>query len=416
MTIRSRLVILRPLGSFISWLTCIVSAHVAFAASFGEDVAFLQEHIGDVIVLEGNGGVAKIAIVPSLQGRVMTSSVDGDEGMSFGWINRELIRSRKLQQHINAYGGEDRFWLGPEGGQFSIFFLPGAAFDLDNWQTPAPIDTEPYELVKKTTDAAQFRHEMKLRNYSNATFELGVDREVRLLSLAETQQALGVSSLAGARVVAFESVNRITNIGSRIWSKETGLLSIWILGMFNPSPATTVVVPIRAGSESELGPRVNANYFGSIPESRLRADDNVVFFSGDGEFRGKIGIGPRRCRPVLGSYDSSQKVLTIVQFTLPDGATDYVNSAWEIQDHPYDGDVANSYNDGPPAPGAKPLGPFYELESSSPAAELAHGEATKHVHRTVHVMSRDADLLNRISVATLGVTLERVSTALPLGR
>jgi hypothetical protein len=24
--------------------------------------------------------------------------------------------------HINVFGGEDRFWLGPEGGQFSIFF------------------------------------------------------------------------------------------------------------------------------------------------------------------------------------------------------------------------------------------------------------------------------------------------------
>jgi hypothetical protein len=225
-----------------------------------------------------------------------------------------------------------------------------------------------------------------------------------------------VSSLAGARVVAFESVNRITNTGRRTWRKETGLLSIWILGMFNPSPTTTVVVPILAGSESELGPRVNADYFGEIPESRLRADENVVFFSGDGKYRGKIGVGPRRCLPVLGSYDSEQKVLTIVQFTLPDGAADYVNSAWEIQDHPYDGDVANSYNDGPPEPGAKPLGPFYELESSSPAAELANGQATQHVHRTIHIMSGQADLLDRISVATLGVPLEQISTALSPGR
>jgi hypothetical protein len=403
----------RGMCMFLVALTFAVSAEVAFAASFGEDVAFLKEHVGDVIVLRTNARHARVAIVPSMQGRVMTSSVDGDDGMSFGWINRELIRSGKLQKHINAFGGEDRFWLGPEGGQFSIFFQPGAAFDLNNWQTPAPIDTEAYEVVGKTDSTVHFRHEMTLQNYSGATFDLRVDREIRLLSAADTQQALGVS--AGPRAVAFESVNRITNTGQRTWSKETGLLSIWILGMLNPSPMTTVVVPIRTGSDSELGPRVNADYFGSIPKSRLRADDNVVFFSGDGKHRGKIGIGRRRCRPVLGSYDAEQKSLTIVQFTLPDGATDYVNSAWKIQDNPYDGDVANSYNDGPPAPGAEPLGPFYELESSSPAAELASGQSIKHIHRTVHVMGT-ADLLDRISTATLGVSLERISTALPVGR
>jgi hypothetical protein len=36
----------------------------------------------------------------------------------FGWINRKLIASRKIQPHINVFGGEDRFWIGPEGGQF----------------------------------------------------------------------------------------------------------------------------------------------------------------------------------------------------------------------------------------------------------------------------------------------------------
>ncbi len=55
-------------------------------------------------------------------------------------------------------------------------------------------------------------------------------------------------------------------------------------------------------------------------------------------------------------------VLTLVHLTVPEGATDYVNSMWEIQEKPFAGDVVNSYNDGPASPGAKPLGPFYELE------------------------------------------------------
>jgi len=170
-------------------------------------------------------------------------------------------------------------------------------------------------------------------------------------------------------------VNRITNAGQDAWKKESGLLSIWILGMFNPSPRTTIVVPIKPGSESDLGPRVNADYFGRVPPERLVAKENVIFFRGDGQYRSKIGINPRRAKPVLGSYDAANRVLTVVQFTIPAGATDYVNSMWEIQKEPYAGDAANSYNDGPPAPGAKPLGPFYELESSSPAIALAPGQS-----------------------------------------
>ena len=50
--------------------------------------------------------------------------------------------------------------------------------------------------------------------------------------------------------MAYDSDNRITNAGQDAWKKETGLFSVWILGMFNPSPSTTVVVPIKAGPKS----------------------------------------------------------------------------------------------------------------------------------------------------------------------
>jgi hypothetical protein len=110
--------------------------------NFGQDVAFLQKH-ADAIVLADPTGQAKVAVVPAYQGRVMTSSADGDKGFSFGWINYELIAAGKPQPHITPYGGEDRFWMGPEGGQFAIFFAKGKKFVFDDWQTPAIIDTEP---------------------------------------------------------------------------------------------------------------------------------------------------------------------------------------------------------------------------------------------------------------------------------
>jgi hypothetical protein len=394
--------------AFISIM--ISPMHSASAASFGEDVAFLKKHT-DVIVLRDEAGTAQVAVAPAWQGRVMTSTAGGESGAGFGWINRELIASGKLQPHINVFGGEDRFWLGPEGGQFSIFFAPGKKFELGDWFTPAALDTMPYPVVSKSSDKATFAAKFALTNYSGTRFDVQVNREVRLMPAASAWEKLGVKPAAGVSVVAYETDNQITNAGDKPWQKETGLLSIWILGMFNPAPATTVVVPIKSGTESDLGVEVTSDYFGSVPPERLVVKDHTVFFSGDGKFRSKIGVNPKRSKGVMGSYDAGNSVLTIVQFTQPEGVTDYVNSQWKLQDHPYAGDVSNSYNDGPPAPGEKPLGPFYELESSSPAAALAPGKSLTHIHRTIHLSGAPAEL-EPVAKAVLGVSLETIKSAL----
>ena len=381
------------------------------AWTFADDVAFLRTHT-EILVLADERGEAQVAIAPAWQGRVMTSTAAGGAGSSYGWIHRAFIAAGAVDPHINVFGGEDRFWLGPEGGQFSIFFAKGAPFDLEHWFTPRPIDTEPFEVVRSTRDAAQFRHAFALTNYAGTALSVRVDRTVRLLAAAQAWKALGVPAASGISMVAFESVNAITNAGRTPWTADTGLLSIWILGMFNPSPATTIVVPITPGPESRLGKAVNADYFGAVPPDRLVVKDGAVFFSGDGQYRSKIGVGVQRVRQILGSFDAASQVLTLVQFTLPPAPHGYVNSKWEIQRQPYAGDVANSYNDGPPAPGAKPLGPFYELESSSPAAALAPGASLEHVHRTLHLTgSRTA--LDAIARVTLGVGLDEIASALP---
>jgi Family of unknown function (DUF6786) len=376
--------------------------------TYGADLAFLGEH-QEVLELTDASGKARVALVPGYQGRVMTSTSGGKDGPSYGWLNREAIASNERKPHINVFGGEDRFWLGPEGGQFSIFFKKGDPFDLDHWQTPEPVDWGAWAKVEADATHARFRREISLVNYSGAAFSLEADRTIHLLGSSEAADRLGVSLAPDTEVVAYESLNAIKNTGDASWSRETGLLSIWILGMYNPSPKTTVVIPFVAGSEAELGPVVNDAYFGKVPADRLVVKENVLFFRGDGTYRSKIGIPRKRARAVMGSYDG-QSVLTLVQYQLPEDATAYVNSMWEIQKEPFLGDVANSYNDGPPAPGANPLGPFYELESSSPAAELAPGGILTHVHRTFHIRGPQASL-DAIARATLGVSLQDVGSA-----
>jgi len=368
-------------------------------------LAFLKEQT-KVVVLSGKDSLAQVAVNPDIQGRILTSTAEGPDGLSFGWINRELIASGENNLHINAFGGEDRFWLGPEGGQFSIFFKKGVPFDLEHWFTPPPINEGGYDIVAQEKDRIHFRKSMHLVNYADTEFDLELNRLVRLLEEKEVS-ALGVPLSSGLKMVAFQSENKITNTGTKAWAKDTGLLSIWILGMFNPSPATTVVIPFKPGSEAEFGPVVNDAYFGKVPPDRLVVKESVLFFRGDGQYRSKIGISPKRARPFLGSYDAASGVLTLAHLTLPENATDYVNSMWEIQENPYGGDVVNSYNDGPASPGAKPFGPFYELESSSPAAALKPGETFSHVHTTMHFLG-DKKGLNTISVKILGVTIEEI--------
>ena len=220
---------------------------------------------------------------------------------------------------------------------------------MEHWYVPPAIDWDPFPVVAQERDRIVFEKAMRRKNYSGTRFDLGVDREVRLSGRAEVAEGLGVALDSVVQVVAFESVNTITNAGNEAWTKEGGLLSIWILGMFTPSPATTVVIPYQSGDAEARGPIVNAAYFGEPPPDRLIIEDDVVYFRGDGEYRSKIGLTSKRSKSVFGSYDADNRVLTLVQYTMSEEATDYVNSMWEIQEDPYAGDIINSYNDAPPS-------------------------------------------------------------------
>ena len=380
------------------------------APTFGDDLAFLKKHV-EVIVLSDKTGAQQVAVIPAYQGRIMTSTAAGASGLSFGWVNRELIASGKTQPHINVYGGEDRFWIGPEGGQFSVFFAKGAKFDLEHWFTPAAIDTEPFELVSQDAGHVHCRREILLTNYSGTKFKLEVNREIKLLDTSAINKYLGVNAGTGVKMVGVESINTIKNTGEKAWSKQTGLLSIWILSMFNAAPATTVVIPYKTGPEAKLGPVVNDTYFGKVPAERLAVKDGLMFFAADANYRSKIGVSPQRSKPVMGSYDAVNHVLTLAQFSLPEGATDYVNSMWQLQEKPFAGDALNSYNDGPPSPGAKQLGKFYELESSSPALALQPNQSSTHTHRTIHLQGSESDL-EAIARVTLGVGIEEIKQGL----
>ncbi len=359
--------------------------------SYTYDLAFFRKHNIKTVELKDSVSNASVLIVPDYQGRVMTSSAKGEMGSSFGWINYTLIASGKKSNQFNPYGGEERIWLGPEGGPYSVYFKKGSDQVFANWVVPKELDTEPFDIVSQTETSIAFHKVITLNNASGTIMHAGIDRKIKLLKHEEVERSLNMKLDSSLSYVAYESENTLTNTGKSDWNSKSGFLSIWMLAMFNPSEKGVVFIPFKNGNANELGKIVTDDYFGKVPADRLLVKDKTLFFKTDGKHRSKIGISPSRALPMCGSYDPLNHSLTLLWYSLPEKTSKYVNSKWGNQDDPLNGDVVNSYNDGPVADGSI-MGPFYEIESSSPAALLLSGEKITHVQRIFHLTGDEAKL------------------------
>lgn len=409
------------IGAAVAVTAVVGSAHGADSKgksmSYGEAREFLAKHT-KLIELTNESG-ARVAIAPEWQGRVMTSTCAGLDGPSFGFICNDFITAGKLNPHFNNYGGEERLWLAPEGGQFSLWFKPGAAQNLTNWYTPPALNEGAWPVSSPAgAPSVRMSAAMKLQNASATEFQLAVTRDVRLLGPAELNDLLGASAAAmlqapGVKMVAYQTVNQVTNRGSAL-TQAKGLVSIWLLSMLNAGPRTVTIVPYKPGGEAELGPVVRSDYFGQVPPERLKVTPQAVLFNADANCRSKIGTSQRRARNVLGSIDFENGVLTLAKFSMPSDPTKhpYLNSVWQVpQAEPFRGDVVNSYNDGPNDTGSQ-LGKFYELESVSPAKELKTGESLEHRSSLLHIQG-DMKTLGKIAREVLGVELDAVRKEMP---
>lgn len=370
--------------------------------TYAYDAAFLKKHLKHTLELFNEEG-ARVLLTGDYQARVMTSSADNDSGNSFGWINYDLISTGKFKPQFNAVGGEERFWIGPEGGQFSFYFKKGDSFNIKQWQVPPIIDTVAYEVIKADSSSALFSQKATVTNYSGTTFNVEINRSITLLTKPALSERLKTAIPSGLKWVAYETNNAIKNTGTNEWKQETGLMSIWLLGMFTPSDETVTIVPFKniAGAKDY----VTDNYFGKIPEDRLVTKDSALLLKCDGKHRSKLGLSPVIAKPMAGSFDFKRNILTIIIFEV-DTAGSYVNSKWEIQKQPFKGDVVNAYNDGPLQDGGQ-LGPFYELESSSAARPLKPGEAQQYKQVTCH-FEGDYKSLQELAQQLLGVQLDSI--------
>ena len=368
--------------------------------SFGYDLNFLKQR-DSILILKNENGNAQVIVSPKYQGKVFTSTAEGIAGKSFGWVNYKAF-DEPVNNHMNAYGGEDRLWLGPEGGKFSLYFAKGAEMVFDNWHTPAGIDSEPWQLNSSSDKKVSMSKEMQLVNYAGTPLNIGISREVKILENAEINAVLGIEIPADVNTVGFATINQIKNNGANAWTETTGAPCIWMLDMFMPSEKCTIVIPYN---DSVSGKVATTDYFGEIEKERIVYKNGVLFFKADGKSRGKLGIPPARAKNMAGSYDALNKVLTITKFTVYNNKK-YLNQEWNTSKDPFSGDAVNAYNDGPLQDGSQ-MGPFYEIESVAPPAFLKPGETQTHHHDVFHFTGNE-QALNSISLKLLGVGIDEI--------
>jgi hypothetical protein len=333
--------------------------------SFEKTRNFLEEQGLRTLVLRREGENGCLLIAPDLSGRIMAVSLNGPRGENFGFVKEEAVRNRGMDPQFNAYGGALRWWFGPEGGQYGVAFPPGTQqFDLTAWRISEEFNGKPFDVFYPKAPegiAAVMGAECRIENVSGTRFHIGVSCRISLIDSplnASKKKWEPLKHLGYRCEVSFQ------NLSNEPMRKETGLLSIWLLGMYLIGPDAHVIAPFEKKAAGRI---VTDTYFSpaGLSRSRLKIHEKAgyLLFKADGKERSKIGLSRMRASSSIGSIDFGRNLLTVWRFPIR-RRMPYVNSLWELQKHPYAGDVTNSYNDD------GRIGDFYELECSSHALAL----------------------------------------------
>ncbi len=130
---------------------------------------------GSVVLTGGDSAknAMKVLVSPAHQGRIFTMQVGSVE--STGLVNLDAIRAGETSTQFNNFGGLDRFWLGPEAGQFGLYFEPGAELTRDVWRVPADFDRGPFRVVSSDASRVVMTRDIEVTNYSGTRFRVRVE-------------------------------------------------------------------------------------------------------------------------------------------------------------------------------------------------------------------------------------------------
>lgn len=311
-----------------------------------------------------NGRGAVTLVVPELQGRVLATWL-GEELVTY--LNINDLAEPETARVFNNYGGQDRFWIGPEAGEFGFFMKEGMPSAGEHWRAPRDLN-----LGGFAADGLLLKREIHLTNAKNIDFHISVERKIEIINENAAARILRKPIPPDCNYSAVATINSVRNIGKHAWTEENGLPFIWILGQFPVSPNAYVCAPFVSGGD---GPVYNDLYFGKIPADRIGIGGGNIIMRADGAKVTKFGVPANRCAGRAFARDPDRGIAYYTFFDSdPNGR--YVNNLWNASaNSQFGGDVFQSYNSGD--------GSFFELESVSPGLGLKPGEEATHRHGTL---------------------------------
>lgn len=358
---------------------------------WAEAVEFLRDTRNETIIIEARKSPAAVVLAPGLVGRVMCSTFDRKQGEAHAWINEAACRKGKVDPVFNNFGGEERLFFAPEGGQFGLMFGRKES-RFENYCVQAGMNSLDYQLVSRDDHSALIQADMTLDNYTGTRFKLHVDRRVTLLEVCPFTLEVDHP----VELVAFQSENTVTNVGPDPWTRKNGTVAMWCLGQLLEHPRLTIVVPTQPRTHPRLPPPTVDEYFkdfcvgGTFPSNRRASFDDFVLLFADGRVRCKVGVKKQRATGRLGSFEPDTCHLVLVDHDFyPE--LDYVSGYWRYCKDPYDGDALSIYIDGPDQADG-PQGTCYELETVSPALFLRPRESFSYRSRTFHIRGDREDV------------------------
>ncbi len=381
--------------------------------TIGQELSFFSHYSVDTKILRNDNSI--LVFSPTYQGRILTSSYGDEKSPSLGWYNRSALALKNQNLRTAVIGGEDVFAIGPEGGETSIFFEQGVLFTEDNKKLPRIISTQAWKLVDSSTTRARFEASGDVVNANGKKFDIKLEREISLLSRDDVSKILGVEISNNLKLVAFQSMNKITNVGSFDWSEKEGMLNIGVNSFFNANKTVNTFIPYRSGDASQLGDIVRDNVFDSLSGSsmsdgRLAITEDFIRFKCDARHKSGIGVNARRSEGIAISYDDKNSILTIILYIKPSGNRAYFPVSWRNAQAGFDGDAIAVFNNGPASRNIYSADLYYAVTTHSPALNLIKEKSQFHLQRTFHFHGSEYDL-DLLAYKLTGISLKQMRPA-----
>jgi hypothetical protein len=334
--------------------------------SYHDALTYLAQKTAVVELYDQWGG--RIAVCPEWNGKIFTSTCEGLDGNSFGYLNVQAIDTECVESFGGeSFGGEDQWTLSPLIFSFAV------------------------ESIKE--NKAVLQRTLHMNDANGVPSEFHLTRSISLLSRKR------IGELFGDAVTAALEKEDVSVIGFRsknvVQSQEKSCIVSRQRGMFNACPHTFVIVstpPENFLPESlQIESQIDIDYLGGSPHGRIRHLPQAYLVRADGHGRCQVSLPYATAPPIFGALELRFGTLTLWTFDVP-------------EEHGED-DLIRIYNHGRPLVREMNWATHYELNCYSAARVLLPDSSLTYCQCTLH-LNADNDTLGELVQEIFDVTLD----------